>query len=311
MRLVDIIGLGEVVVDWVAQIDHFPKPDEKVDSISQSLFPGGVTANYCTAVARLGGSVGFMGAVGGDEHGEFLLEDFTGEGVDTIATKIIPGAKTPVNFIFVVTGTGEKTIIQSPYMQTTKLSTDQIDEAYVAAAKVVHTTAIHPDVTEEVLKIARERGVRVSLDLESQVARRGWKKLEPILKRVDLVMPNKEGALALSKTKNVESAGKFFLSAGIDLVVITLGKDGALILREDEKISIPGFEVSVVDTTGAGDTFTAAFDWALHIKNWDLERAGIFANAAAALKCQKLGARTGMPRYQEVVEFLEGHGIQV
>ena len=71
---IDILGLGECVVDWVAIVDHFPSPDEKIDSISQSLFSGGVTANYIVAAARLGIQTGFMGAVGKDEQGVFLKE---------------------------------------------------------------------------------------------------------------------------------------------------------------------------------------------------------------------------------------------
>ena len=78
----EILGIGEVVVDWVATVDHFPEPDEKLDSKSQNIFSGGVTANYAVAVARLGGSVGFFGAIGDDHYGRYLLEDFKQEKVE-------------------------------------------------------------------------------------------------------------------------------------------------------------------------------------------------------------------------------------
>ena len=76
MRKIDIIGLGEVVVDWVAEIPHFPKPDEKIDALSENYFAGGVTANYLVAIARLGVSCGFIGAIGDDSYADFLIEDF-------------------------------------------------------------------------------------------------------------------------------------------------------------------------------------------------------------------------------------------
>jgi ribokinase len=72
MKKVDIIGLGEVVVDFVMEIPYFPKPGEKIDAISETHFSGGVTANYLVSIARLGISCGFIGAVGDDSYGEFL-----------------------------------------------------------------------------------------------------------------------------------------------------------------------------------------------------------------------------------------------
>ena len=83
MKQVDIVGLGEVVVDWVAEIPHFPRPDEKIDALSENYFSGGVTANYLVAVSRLGGLCGFIGAVGYDSYGDFLIEDFQQESVDS------------------------------------------------------------------------------------------------------------------------------------------------------------------------------------------------------------------------------------
>jgi sugar/nucleoside kinase (ribokinase family) len=70
-------------------------------------------------------------------------------------------------------------------------------------------------------------------------------------------------------------------------------------------MQIPGYMIKPVDTTGAGDTFTAAFDVCHTIRGWNLYESARFANAAAAIKCLKLGARTGMPRFEEVQEFME------
>ena len=127
MKKVDIIGIGEVVLDWVAKVPHFPKPDEKVDVISENYFPGGVTANFLVAVSRLGVTSGFIGAVGDDSYGDFLINDFKEENVDTTLTLKKKGLKTPVNFIFICNG--EKTIIQSPHMKTTKISISDLEES--------------------------------------------------------------------------------------------------------------------------------------------------------------------------------------
>jgi ribokinase len=306
MKKIDIIGLGEVVLDWVTEIPHFPKPDEKVDALSENYFPGGVTANYLVATARLGGKCGFIGAVGCDTYGDYLIEDFTKEHVDITCTKKVEGKKTPVNFIFVAKG--EKTIIQSPHMQITKIETKDLNENYIANSKILHTTIIHQEVTEKALEIAKKHNVKISIDLESQIALRGWINLKDILMSADILLPNKDGAKTITNSNKPEKAAEILVKKGIPIVIITLGSNGVLITTEKFQKNIPTFEINnIIDTTGAGDTFNGAFSYAHWIKGWDLEKSCIYANAAATLKIQKLGARSGMPNEAELINFLQHH----
>ncbi|MFW9950156.1 MAG: carbohydrate kinase family protein [Candidatus Thorarchaeota archaeon] len=304
MNKVDIIGLGEVVIDWVTQLPHFPQPDEKIDAISENRFPGGVTANYLVAVARLGVSCGFMGAVGDDYYGNILLKDFIHENVDVSFT-IKKGAKsTPINFIFIANG--EKSIIQSPHMKLTKLDLEDLNEDYISNSKVLHTTLIHPLVSEKAIKIAKDNNVKVSIDLEAQIALRGWKSLKKMLLMADVLIPNKEGAKVITKTNSPEEAAKALVMKGIPIVIITLGSKGALITTLDFQERIPAFSVDrIIDTTGAGDAFNGAFTVAYWIYRWDIIKSCRFASGAAALKIQKLGARTGLPKENNLLEFLK------
>ncbi|MFX1574632.1 MAG: carbohydrate kinase family protein [Promethearchaeota archaeon] len=304
MKKIDIIGLGEIVVDWVATIPHFPKPDEKIDAISENYFPGGVTANYLVAVARLGVSCGFIGAVGDDAYGNFLIEDLIKEEVDTTFTLRKKDMITPINFIFI--SNGEKIIIQSPHMQRTKLDLTDLVESYIAKAKVLHTTLIHLELSRKAIEIAKENNIKVSIDLEPQIAQKGWKELKNILLKTDILIPNKEGAKIITRKDTAKDAAKDLIKKGIPIVIITLGQKGALFTTEDSQKLIPAYNINnVIDTTGAGDTFNGAFSVAYWIKGWVLEDSVKFANAAAALKIQKLGARTGMPLEVEVNQFLK------
>jgi ribokinase len=304
MRQVDIVGLGEIVLDWVTEIPHFPKPDEKIDALSENYFPGGVTANYLVATARLGGKSGFIGAVGDDSYGDFLIEDFVKEGVDTTYIKEIVGKKTPVNFVFVAKG--EKTIIQSPHMQTTKIECIDLNEAYIANSKLLHTTIIHQKVTEKAIEIAKKNNVKISIDLESQIALRGWDNLKKVLLKADILLPNKEGAKAITNSNTSENAAETLVKKGIPIVIITLGSNGVLITTNEFQKRIPTYDIkNIIDTTGAGDTFNGAFSLAYWIKGWDLEKSCIYGNAAASLKIQKLGARSGMPNEIELIDFLK------
>lgn len=304
MKQVDIVGIGEMVLDWVTEIPHFPQPDEKIDALSENYFPGGVTANYLVATARLGGKSGFIGAVGNDLYGDYLINDFVKEFVDTTYIKKIDGKKTPVNFIFVAQG--EKTIIQSPHMKTTKIESEDLNEAYISNSKLLHTTIIHQDVTERAINIAKQNNVKISIDLEAQIALRGWDNLEKILTSADILLPNKEGAKSITKSNEPKKAAEILVKKGIPIVIITLGSNGVLITTREFQKRIPTYEVkNIVDTTGAGDTFNGAFSLAYWIKGWNLEKSCIYANAAASLKIQKLGARSGMPNEAELMNFLK------
>jgi ribokinase len=303
MKNVDIVGLGEVVLDWVAEIPHFPMPDEKVDAISEYYFPGGVTANYLVAIARLGGLCGFLGAVGKDSYGKFLINDFIKEKVDTRFIIEKQGHKTPVNFIFIAKG--EKSIIQSPHMQTTKIENLDIDEYYIANSKLLHTTLIHPNISREAFKISKKHDVKISIDLESQIAQRGWNNLKDLLLKADILIPNKKGAQIITKTQSPEEAAKILVKKGINIVIITLGSRGVLITTPDYQKRINAYSVDkIVDTTGAGDTFNGAFSIGYWINGWGLEKSCKYGMAAASLKIQKLGARTGMPNNEDVMKFL-------
>jgi ribokinase len=300
-----IIGLGEIVVDWVAQVPHFPQPDEKIDSFHQENFGGGVTANYLVATSRLGVDSGFIGAVGQDDYGDFLIKDLETEGVDTRCTYKKKDLKTPVNFIMVASNTGEKVIVQSPYMQYS-FDVSDLDPDYIVSSKLLHTTAIHHELTEAAIGIAKENNVKISLDLESQIAIRGWDKLKNIIQSVDILLPNKEGAKSITKSNSPEEAARALIKKGVKCIIMTLGNKGALITTEKYQKIVPSYPIDkVVDTTGAGDTFNGAFSIGYWINGWDLEKSVKYANAAAALKIKKLGARTGMPTKKELKEFLE------
>jgi ribokinase len=303
MKKIDVIGLGEVVIDWVAELPHFPKPDEKIYALSENYFAGGVTANYLVALARLGGYCGFIGAVGNDSYGDFLINDFKIEKVDTTFTFKKPNLKTPVNFIFI--SKGEKTIIQSPHMLTTKIEISDLNETYIADAKLLHTTMIHPKLTEKAIEIAKKSDVNVSIDLESQIAQIGWNKLKKMLLCADILIPNKEGAKAITNTNNPEEAAKILVKKGIKTVIITLGSRGVLITTAKFQKRIPTYSIkNIVDTTGAGDAFNGAFSYAYWIKGWSLEKSCKYANGAATMKIQALGARTGMPTEGQLLDFL-------
>jgi len=304
MPALDVVGLGEVVIDLIASIPRFPEPDEKIFATKYEKHPGGVTANFCVALSRLGAKSGFIGGVGEDADGTYLRDVFKREGVDASRLVTRKNALTPLNFV-TVTPDGQKTIFQSPYMLTVFPRPEELDLNYIADARILHTTALRVDTAERALKHAKKEGLTTSFDLEKHVAVYGLEKLAPLIKLTDILLPNKMGALTLTGTQSLKEAAEKLLALGPKTVVITLGEKGCLIKTKKETLEVSAFKVKAVDATGAGDAFNAGLITGI-LNQWDLRKAATFAHAVAAIKITHTGAQAGLPTRKEVERFLEG-----
>lgn len=318
--MVEVFGIGCCNLDHILLVKQFPEPDEKINASEYHLMSGGVIGNYLTAVSRLGVSAGFIGALGDDEAGRFLLEDLQKEKVDLSLLKIKQAMKSPETFIM-VTNEGEKIIIQSPFLIKTRLAVpEDFDEGAldkITRVRLIHTSHIHDEVSNFVIQHAREHNpdVTVSFDLEKQVIlQHGQDAILQFLDLVDILVPQKQGIMELTKMKNPAEAAKSIMKkkSNLKLTVVTLGKDGCMITyRKNETIhqdTYPGFKIKPVDVTGAGDAFNAAFDVG-YLSEWDMEKIALFANAAGALNCLKVGARSGMVAMEEVIKFINDKSL--
>ena len=311
IKKLDVIGLGEVCIDWILKVDHFPEVDEKVFIRESGKFPGGVTANFVVGFSRLGGKPGFIGGLGNDQYGQYLLDVFKNEKVDTTKIKIYDNKPTAINFI-VVDSKGNKIIFQDPLLKENVPDPKDIDtdiEKYIANAKALHTTAIKLETAVKAAQIAKKYGLKVSFDLEKHVVDDyGLENLKPMLALTDILMPNKLGLRTLLGKRDLVEAAYEIIEYGPKLVIITLGENGSMAITKNKAVRARAFKIKPIDTTGAGDSFNAAFIYFHVIKGLDLWESSVIANAAAALKCLKLGTQTGMPRLDELREFLSKHG---
>ena len=311
-----IYGIGAAALDMIAKVDHFPVPDEKIDASSYDYLPGGVTGNYITGVARLGIPAGFVGAIGKDEAGKILLDDFKKENVNINMLKVKDDSPSATNFIM-VTKNGERVIVQSPYMIKCCLNVpDEVDLSKIEGAKLIHTTAIHKDVSEYIIKAAKKQNpdIITSFDLEKQVAvQYGYEAINNFIDLVDILVPQKLGIMELTGKHDPTIAAKKLMEKkpNLKIIAVTLGADGCSItLRNGNKIEqktyLP-YEIEPIDTTGAGDAFNAAFSVG-YLKGWEIDKIANFANAAGALNCLKIGARTGMTSMENVLKFMKKNG---
>jgi sugar/nucleoside kinase (ribokinase family) len=184
------------------------------------------------------------------------------------------------------------------------LSGRDIKTDYIASSKFVHIADLRNiSPLETAAKVAKEVQTKVSLNPGELIAVQGFEGIKRLLSNTNIFISSRGEIRQIFDTENVEFAVNKLLKAGPEIVAITLGSEGCMISDSKHKVDrIPPFDARVVDTTGAGDAFCAGLLTAL-IEGKGLVDAGRFANAVAALKIARPGARE-LPNRQEVEDLL-------
>ncbi len=298
-------------MDYFARVPRLPGPDEKINASGLEIHSGGVTANNLTQLARLGAKAAWLGLIGDDDAGKTILADFQKEGMDTSGIEVMKGARSSAAWI-PVDEKGDRCIYMFPNV-TAKISPFEVNHRFadhIRAAKHFHTEASQLPLVpvREAMQVARGAGVRVLFDFDvspsyfAESGLGGCHEVAESLHLVDVLKPCKAAARELTGEDDYEQMARLLQTLGPKMVAITMGKDGCLIATKENAVHVPAFQVSVVDTTGAGDAFMGGLSYAL-LQNWDNEHAGAFANACAALCCTKIGARA-MAKREQVMELI-------
>jgi len=296
----DLVTIGHVLMDVRIFVDEFPKPDEEVKTDKLSLGGGGSAANVAVGASRLGVKSGFIGAIGFDMFGRVLLEELEHEGVDITHVKVDTTTSSGLTMI-AVNKKGQ--VIMFGYTGTSdKLFPSDLSKDYISSAEHIHITGLSFDTAVAAANMASEAKVIVSFDPGRLMSRLGLKKVLPILKYVDQILLNHEEAKELTGETKLDDAAESLLKTGPEIVIIKRGADGVFAMTHDSKFSVPAYPVKVVDTTGAGDAFSAGFITA-QLEGKGLEDSVEFANATANLKITKVGARA-LPTRKAVERFL-------
>ena len=298
-RPYDIIALDGVDMDLVMKVPRLPGHGEKEVAEFVGRLPGGPCANFACAVARLGMRVASLATVGEDVSGQEIVADFAAYGVATEFILTKPGGVSPFTVIL-IEPSGERSIIVVPSFAS------EYDDAYLqqvlAQTRAVHTMPRPGARFNRMAQIARANDVKVMIDVESSVGA-NRPVLEEMLGHVDIASFNERGLVASSgEAATIEGARKL-LAYGPEMVLVTLGPRGSIAVTADEAHQVGGWQVDVQDTTGAGDTFNAAFLSRL-LSGDSLAECLTFANAAAAIAVTGLGPRGNLPTITDVNQFL-------
>lgn len=298
-----IVVVGSVNMDLVVTCDRLPEPGETISGGTFSTIPGGKGANQAVAAARLGAQVYLVGRIGDDAFGKTLREGLEKNGVNTqylkTTSKTASGTAT-----IMVTSNGENAIIVAPGANGTLTPMDVERAAPVLrrADAVLMQLEIPYACVKRAISICKSAGVTSVLDPAPAPAHA----LPSAFYKVDVLTPNQAEAASILCMKDVtpQIAIRKLLSRGAKDIVLKLGKSGAIHADATHVMQhVSGFKVKAVDTTAAGDSFTAGLAIArAQGKSWaDALR---FANACGAIACTTFGAQPSLPRRQQVTKLL-------
>jgi sugar/nucleoside kinase (ribokinase family) len=302
----DVLVLGDANPDLVLRggdlVPVFGQQEQLVDEAILAV--GGSGAIFACAAARLGLRVGICGVVGDDPFGRFMREELTEVGVDVRGLTVDPTRPTGVT---VVLSRPDDRAMLTAAGTIAGLSGASVSRDLLRDARHVHVSsyflqdALRPDLPE-LLDESHAAGATTSVDPNWDPAENWDSGLLSLLPAVDIFLPNSAEARNITGIDDIDVACESLAGRG-GLVAIKFGDGGGMVQKGDETMRVPGITVDVVDTTGAGDTFDAAF-LAAWLEGWAPERALALANVCGAMSCRAAGGTAAQPTKEEALERL-------
>jgi sulfofructose kinase len=286
-RRFDILGIGENVMDTVLQLAQFPALGSKAEMLGVQVMLGGQVATSLIACQRWGLRTHYVGAVGEDSTSALHRHELHRAKVHADLVQV-PRTLSQMSFILIDASSGERTIAwwRDPRLTVAPAF---LQRDWITSARLLHVDGHDTSTTSIAASWARASGIPVVADLDHMSP--GLLRLLPF---VDYPVTSKEFPVAATGEKNLLKAlPQLQRKHASRAVCATLGVDGALAWDGSRFWYAPSYKVRVVDTTGAGDLFHAAFSYGI-LHGWDLRQILDFSCAAAGLNCQALGARGGI-----------------
>lgn len=319
--MIDVTALGEILIDFT--------PDGKSDNgnIRFERNPGGAPANVLAAVSRLGGKTAFIGKVGEDIFGNYLVNVLEQHGINTESMKTTSEAKTTLAFVQLdENGDRSFSFYRNPGADT-MLEKSDVNYRLIEQSKIFHfgslTLTGEPSRSSTVaaLEHAKNSGCIISYDPNLRPAL--WKNAEEaksqiisVLSDVDILKISEDELEFITGIKDLETGSNELRRLyNIKLVLVTRGANGCYFRLGNETGDVPTFnQVKTIDTTGAGDAFLGGFLYAVlsnkinsieHLCMSDTTEMVRFSNAVASICTSRRGAIPAMPRLDEVMELLK------
>lgn len=314
-EVIDIVGIGASTLDRFIVVDHFPTGREVQEAISSTTDGGGPVATALATAGKYGSRTVMIDRIGDDMVGRYILEDFHKYNVNTEGIQVDADAKSGTATILVKQKTGERAVF---FERSTASDPEFLDnyQGLIENASIVHINGRHRHLMRTAIDIARQSGTIISLDGGAQ---RYDDDMRPITELSHVVIVARDYAEKYTGATNLEEACCIIHDRGALIAGVTDGANGSYFVWPDGTAyrCQPFPQASVVDTTGAGDSFHGAFlsklavsirqentlygefikpiDILQSLDHKQLESAAIFASAVSALNTQGIGGRSALP----------------
>jgi sugar/nucleoside kinase (ribokinase family) len=315
----DVIALGNALMDFLVEVDdqylnnlnlnkgEFHSIEEaeakellnKIQHLNIETVPGGSSANTLKTLASLGGKTIFCSRVGNDSHGENYIQEMNSLGVQT---KINKHESITGHAITFITPDSERTF--SVHLGANlKINNNDLSEEDIKNSKILHIEGYHlgastKETAIHAIDLAKKHHTLVSLDLsDAGVVKKNKETFQNILNKIDILFANETEAEALTDLKPEQAVQQ--LAQTVKIAIVKIGKEGSLICQDGLITMIPGCPANAIDTTGAGDTYSAGFLYG-YLNNWPLERAGKLGSLLASKIVEQKGANINKLNLEEL-----------
>ncbi|MFJ8944417.1 carbohydrate kinase family protein [Streptomyces sp. NPDC102395] len=304
----NVVTMGVHVLDvLVRPVEAIPEGQGATLVEDIRMTAAGTAGGTALTLAKLGASVRSAGAVGTDPTGDMLVQllQRAGIGTEFLARR----ADTPTSAsVLPIRPNGDR---PSLHLLGANITYGLDDVPWDAVAEATHLHLGGPeligvDVAARILSFAREHGTVTSVDLLAPGVLGGFEQIEAALPHIDHLLPNEDQVLGFSGEQDLAAGVRKLLDAGVGVVAVTRGGEGALVATGEDAETVPAFAVDVVDTTGCGDAFSAGYLRGVSLGRSPAE-AAVLGCAAAALVARGLGSDHGDFDLAAADEFAAHH----
>ena len=302
MKDIDVLVVGELNADLILLGDVTPMFGQAEKVIDDAILTlGSSSAIFACGAARLGLRVAFIGKIGDDEFGRFVRRELEARGVDTAGLVVDSSIKTGLS---VILSRGDDRAILTHLGSIAALRYEEINRPLLARARHLHLgsyfllDALRPDVPA-LFDLAHSLGLTVSFDTNNDPTETWDGGVVEALRRADVFLPNKTELCAIAGVTDTGIALER-LTQQTPLVAVKLGARGAVARRGDEIVRTGALHITVVDTTGAGDSFDAGFVYG-YLAGWELARTLRLACVCGSLSTRAAGGTAAQPTLAEAL----------
>ncbi len=317
-RKIDIIPIGRVAIDFNPIDIHKPLSE----STTFKKYLGGSPANIAVGMARLGKNVGFIGAVSNDQFGDFVVNYFDKEGIDTSnIERVTNGESLGLTFTEIKSPVESSILMYRNGIADLQIKPSDVSEEYIKDAKsiLISGTALSASPSREAcftaVEYAKKHGTLVIFDIDYRSYT--WRSLDDVAiyysligRMSDIIIGSKEEFVLMDKFVETgeysdEKTAKRWLDNGNKIVVIKHGKEGSIAYTKDMNFyKIKPFPVKLLKSFGGGDAYASAFIYGL-MEGWNVIDALEFGSASAAMLVASHACSEDMPSAIDISKFID------